>query len=629
MTTLALVCADSDLLPSLPSRFSIEVFPEVPSFLERARSGLSSIGVAVLGPATPTPIQVAQRICGRSDDLEVLIVCAHRRRAEMTRLLQLAPFLSPNVRCFEVGPDLAQEIELAVERTNLRRRNQAALQAAQWSLDHAPPPAPSGRIVLEHALQFAPIAVLLATAEGLLVGVNERARELLPEATLGASLPPTLRPFVAPAQDDVAVRRAVVALDDTRRVEVTASHVGPHQPVMLVLQDVSDRLAAEEERRRLAKRIQTAQKLESLADLAGGVAHDFNNLLTTIIGNVELARWQLSAESPALERLSQVELAAEKAADLSRQMLAYAGKGPTALQPIDVNAVVSDTIDILQAAIPKGASLSLALQPGLPTCTVDLAQFRHVVISIVTNASEAIGAGLSAIRISTYARAAAPEDAPAGTSAGPFVVLEVSDDGAGMDEATLARVFDPFFSTKFAGRGLGLAAALGIVRHHHGTIEIESELGVGTTVRAWWPVDHAAPPLASLAPAPVSSGLWSGTILLVDDEPAILSLISVVVQEWGLTVLTAGDGLEALDVYDAHADEIDVVLLDRTMPRLDGSQTFQELRRRSPDVKVIMASGYSEPSLGPHRVGQDGLLGFLQKPFSTAKLKETLAPVFR
>ncbi len=396
-----------------------------------------------------------------------------------------------------------------------------------------------------------------------------------------------------------------------------------------VIEDISEQKKAEEERRALDTRIRQAQKLESLGVLAGGIAHDFNNLLMVVLGNASLALQDLDAGSPLHHDIEQIETAAMRASELTKQMLAYSGKGHFVVEPTHLSKVVADMEQLLRSSVSRTVAVELALSRDLPLVDADVSQLRQVVMNLVSNAAEALGRESGMLEVRTGRLEAdralldslvVVDDLPEGE----YVFLEVRDSGAGMDEAVLARVFDPFFTTKFTGRGLGLAAVLGIVRGHRGGIRIESQPGEGTRVMVLLPSTQIkAPPVETPAAAPREMAEddleIEGTVLLVDDEEGVRSMAHRMLERLGFRVLTAVDGLEAVDCFRRHHGEIRLVLLDMTMPRMDGVEAFRALRAIRPDVKVILTSGYSE-QMAAEQVGENGPAAFLQKPYRPADL---------
>jgi len=393
--------------------------------------------------------------------------------------------------------------------------------------------------------------------------------------------------------------------------------------------DVTARKRAEEERSRLEAQVQQAQKLESLGVLAGGIAHDFNNLLVGILGNADLALDELGPSSPARATVQEIVTAAKRAAELTRQLLAYSGKGRFIIGPVDINDLVREMAHLLDVSISKKALLRYNFASGLPAVMADASQIRQIVMNLIVNASEALEEKSGAIVITTgvmqcdrdYLKSMhLDEDLPDGL----YVYFEVSDTGCGMDAETRDRIFDPFFTTKFTGRGLGLAAVLGIVRGHNGAIKVYSEPGRGTTFKVLLPAVET-PAACGHEPHAVTGGAWrgSGTILLVDDEPTVRALGTRILQRAGFEVITARDGREAVDLFRAQPDTIVCVLLDLTMPRLGGEDAYRELRRIRPDVCVVLSSGYNEQEVSQRFAGKK-LAGFIQKPYRAAVLLETI-----
>jgi signal transduction histidine kinase/CheY-like chemotaxis protein len=392
--------------------------------------------------------------------------------------------------------------------------------------------------------------------------------------------------------------------------------------IVSVSRDVTERVRHAEERRMLEERVRRAQKLESLALMAGGVAHDFNNLLTPILGDASLALMDLPTDSPVRARLQRIQRAAHHAASLTRQLLDYAGIGSLDVEPLDLSKLVQEMGELLRSAVSKRASLELALAPDLPAVEGDASQLSQVVMNLITNASEAIeaaGDGPGRIEVRSgrvelsrdqLARLFLGED----LAPGRFVFVEVEDSGSGMDEETRARVFDPFFTTKFTGRGLGLAAAHGIVRKHGGAVEIESALGRGTRVRVLFPSSGRGPRQAPPAATERSRWRTSGTVLVADDDEGARELVAETLERAGLSVLRAGDGAGAAAAFRANAAAVRLVVLDLTMPGAAGAEAFDEIRAVRAEVPILLVSGYSAESTEQRLAGRR-VDGFLQKPF--------------
>jgi len=397
--------------------------------------------------------------------------------------------------------------------------------------------------------------------------------------------------------------------------------------------DITDRKRSEQERLELERRLLYAQKLESLGILAGGIAHDFNNLLMAVLGNLDLALRKVSPVSPARLNIEQSAQAARRATDLTRQMLAYSGKGRFIVKPMDLSELVEENTHLFRASVARTATLDIRLGRSLPSIEADVGQVQQVIMNLITNAAEAIGDSSGRIIITTgmqecdaqCLKQSRLEDVP---PAGRFVYLEVSDTGCGMDEQTQQRLFDPFFTTKAPGRGLGMSAILGIVRGHGGSIFVESGPGRGTSIRILFPAFEGArtESVASAGAPAAEAGVpaMSGTVLVVDDEEIVRMVCKEMVETMGLQVLTAVDGRDAVDVFTRHADSISHVILDLSMPNMDGMAAFTELVRIKPGLKVILSSGYDEQD-SLQRLSGPGLAGFIQKPYSLQNLRDALA----
>jgi PAS domain S-box-containing protein len=467
---------------------------------------------------------------------------------------------------------------------------------------------------------------------------NRRMAEMLgyaPEEMVGRALSDFMFEEDVPAsQRNLAQRREGVAAQHDFRFRrkdgtelwtiVTGNPVTDEQGrVVSILGMITDITA-----RRQAEQAQLqSQKLESLGVLAGGIAHDFNNLLTAILGNVNLAQLCLPPLSPAKPYLENLEKSVQRATNLTRQMLAYSGKGRFTVAPMDLNHAVQELSHLLAVSISKKVSLRYQLQPDLPTMTAEATQIQQVVMNLVTNASEAIGdaEGIVTIRtgVQSCSEADLLRDFPGQTiEPGSFLTLEVSDTGQGMAPDVQARIFEPFFTTKFTGRGLGLSAMQGIVRGHRGGIRVYSEPGKGTTFKLIFPAGTEGLEPADNLSAP-DTWRGSGTILVVDDEEGVRSVAESLLRSMGFEVILAEDGQEALEVFQATPEPFRAVLMDLTMPHLNGVETFRELRRLSPDCRVVLTSGYNEQDAVQEFIGK-GLAGFVQKPFQREDLLAAL-----
>ncbi len=393
--------------------------------------------------------------------------------------------------------------------------------------------------------------------------------------------------------------------------------------------DITRRKQAESEKAALDRKLLESQKLESLGVLAGGIAHDFNNLLTTIVGHASITRLELPRHSQLQHHLEQIETGSQRAAELCQQMLAYAGQGRFLVQRVSLEKLVRDTIPLLEHSISKRASLRFEFQPGVPEVDVDATQIRQIIMNLVVNASDAIGDrdGTITVEIHTLSRNApqlAQAVLPPPPGEGDFACLRVTDTGAGMDAPTLSKIFDPFFTTKFAGRGLGLAAVLGIVRSHHGSLLVSSTVGIGSSFTLLLPASNTlVQSRESHTPFETRPHPLAGTVLLIDDEDGVRAVADQMFRTFGLKTLTAADGAEGLDLFQRHQASIALVLLDLTMPRMSGEETLRAIRALAPHLPVILMSGYNQSAVP--ELATDDRVSFLQKPFSLAALRKQIS----
>lgn len=391
------------------------------------------------------------------------------------------------------------------------------------------------------------------------------------------------------------------------------------------VRDQSAKKEAEKHRAMLEERVRHAQTTESLAILAGGIAHDFNNLLVGILGNADVLVSELPVGSRVRTGAENLRTAARRAAELTQQMLAYSGKGRFVLASLDLNGLVEEMPELLNLTLGRQVPIRLELLPDLPEAPGDLAQVRQVLLNLLLNAVDAIVDESGEIAVRTGVSTSAPEgfviclpgpEAPSSS----FVFVEVSDTGIGMDEGTMRRMFEPFFTTKFAGRGLGLAVVLGVVKAHHGSILVRSAPDGGTTIRVMLPtgsIDVERAPVSSTPP----SAKWRGTgrVLVVDDEVAVRHVASAILTRAGFEVVVAQNGFQALEFFDAEPDAFRLVLLDMTMPELGGAEVFHALRARRPNLPVLLSSGYDE-SQAVTELGSAFPVHFIQKPYEVAAL---------
>lgn len=388
--------------------------------------------------------------------------------------------------------------------------------------------------------------------------------------------------------------------------------------------DITDRLRADEERQALALRLQHTQKLESLGILAGGIAHDFNNLLAVILAGADLARSHPGLPTGARRDLDNVVSASETAAALCKQLLAYSGRGQLQVTPVNLTDLVSQMTRLLEVSLSKKARLACHLDSTLPLIAADAAQLQQVVMNLITNAADALGDETGTIGVSTSLATIGPEGLPdqrAGEPLGPgnYVCLEVTDTGCGMNEESRSRLLEPFYTTKVAGRGLGLAAVAGIVRGHHAGLTLVSAPGNGSTFRVFFPIPERPLPALVVRPAPMQDAESSGKILVVDDEPLVREVARRALERAGFEVVLAENGRQAVETFSQQPGRIALVLLDLSMPEMDGEQTLIELRRIQPKVQVLLSSGYDQSSTRRAPLG-GRVASFIQKPYTARAL---------
>ncbi|MBV1878612.1 MAG: response regulator [Pseudomonadales bacterium] len=412
------------------------------------------------------------------------------------------------------------------------------------------------------------------------------------------------------------------ALHDFNQIIETMRSYAP-----LVASELRRRMT-EEDSEQMQMRLTQAQKLESLGVLAGGIAHDFNNLLTGILGNAELGLEKISAGSDAQENLTVIRQSAVRAADLCRQMLTYAGQGLQKNLPLAINSLVTEMLQLLQVSISHQAELVLDLAENLPMVAGDASQISQIIMNLITNASEALNAGNGIIRLKTrfiycdkdYLSQSLIADQ---LNPGSYVFLEISDSGMGMNSETVERMFDPFYTTKFAGRGLGLSAVLGIVRGHGGTLRVTTEVGEGTSMSVLFPASTISVVETRRNLAVLPDALVGRTIVIADDDATVLATIAAILRSAGATVITANDGHEVVSlvrqIYAEVAAHIDLAVVDLTMPRMDGIETIEALLSIDPQMKAVLSSGYHREEIR-QQFDQAKQYSFLQKPFFSQDL---------
>jgi len=495
-------------------------------------------------------------------------------------------------------------------------------------------------------LKNAPGIIVAADPDGTVTFVNRTFSGIPPERVVGTSVLDHVLPEHRQTTQD-ALERALSA-GETVTYEVVANPLGVPVPVessvgplerdgriigvTIVSTDISERKRDDEERRKLEVGMQNAQRLESLGVLAGGVAHDFNNLLEVILGSADLALKDIAPEAQQRRWVEKIELAARRASELTKQMLAYAGQVTSVAEPLDLNALVAEMENLLKVSISKKVVLNHERGAEIAFVEADASQMRQVIMNLIMNASEAIGdeSGSVEIRVSevdvneeSVSRMCVGDD----LSAGRYVSLEVTDTGCGMAAETRSRLFDPFFTTKFAGRGLGLASVLGIVRAHGGAIEVRSQPNEGSTFRILLPVAASGASARSKdRGSPDRDWRGGGTLLVADDEESVREIVEEMLVRRGFTVITAADGREAVRIFGNISNQIDAVLLDLTMPHMDGDAALRKMRRLRPDLKAILWSGYEEQTARKRCDGQERI-ALLQKPFDAETLVDTLRTV--
>ena len=411
-----------------------------------------------------------------------------------------------------------------------------------------------------------------------------------------------------------------------RRIERFKTVV-PGYGQLYVFRDITEEKRVSEEKERLQAKLMEAQRLESLGRLAEGVGHEFNNLLTGIMGNAGLALDRLPPGDPVGGMLEDVIRASERAAAISRQLLAYSGDtGRSVAHPLNLSRLVEDLSGLAQASISKRVQLRLELEANLPLVEADPAKIRQVALNLIANGAEAIGNAGGTVRVKTGVAEIDAADAPdvRGLDAlapGRYVYLEVSDDGCGMDEETQSHIFDPFFTTKAAGRGLGLAAVLGIVRAHRGAIKVNSQPGKGSAFRVLLPVVAARIPESSTT-APAEHSDDAGTVLVMEDEPIVRRATLAALSQYGFDVRAAENGAVGVEMFEQMADTISLVLIDLVMPVMGGEEALARIKRIRPDVPVVICSGYNE--VESMRFNENDVAGIVKKPFTAKQLVDQL-----
>ncbi len=405
-------------------------------------------------------------------------------------------------------------------------------------------------------------------------------------------------------------RGKIVEIDaDDRPIRVAGS-----------VMDITEQKEAESKRIELELKMQQAQKLESLGVLAGGIAHDFNNLLTGILGNSDLLLYELPQSVEIQQRILEIKRATKLASELTNQMLAYSGKGSFIIEHINLNDLIVDMNSLLEASISKKVKISYSLMPEFPGIKGDATQIRQIVMNLILNGSDAIENN-GTIDVTTSKVTLTPPDLDKLTinfnlTPGEYVLFEVRDSGCGIDSEKLKQIFDPFFTTKFTGRGLGLAAVSGIIRSHNAGLLVESVINEGTSFKIYFPVSHEAyDPDNQVKQKHPSFKNKNLTVLIADDEKYIRDLTTKMLNISGYKVHLARNGREAIEVFGKKKDEISCILMDLTMPELDGREALTEIRKIDPNIPIIITSGYCEFDI-VSKFTNEKISGFLQKPYN-------------
>jgi signal transduction histidine kinase/CheY-like chemotaxis protein len=489
------------------------------------------------------------------------------------------------------------------------------------------------------------ITVTIATAIGFWLLVTLCSYLILQRLT--RSFTALMQGIATLQRGDFAGRIAITGDDEAARAAAAVNELA-----QALQERTEENSRLQEERLSLERQMLHAQKLESLGVMAGGIAHDFNNLLQSLLGNLELAQWHTIPDASISKYLDNAMKSGKNAARLTGLMLTYVGKGSASKTDLSLNELVNDNADLLNTAITAAVSLELTLAAELPTIRGDRAQLQQVLMNLLANAAEAVEAAVGHVMLATGVQLCDGIDLEASLveikpQPGRYVFVEVRDNGCGMDMETLSRIFDPFFSTKFTGRGLGLSAVIGIIRSHHGALFVTSVPGEGTTFRALFPALETAVPLSAFAlqqspsrdirgvesaavPVALSGSPLSGVVLVVDDEKPVLKVCEKLVKLCGFTVITACDGSEAVTVFREHQEEITLVLMDLTMPKMDGITAMNEIIAIKPDTRVILSSGFNESELGEHfTTPHHAYAGFIRKPYSMSELEAEIRRVLQ
>ena len=600
-------------------------------------SGLASSGeeaIALAGSLKPALVLMDISLGTGMDGIEaarhvqalgipVVFLTAFADDATLARAKDAAPY------GYLLKPFDERSLHSTIEMALYRHRMERELKASESRM----------RAIIEHALDL----VLILDGSGLVTYGSPAAAKILGYATgerVGQPAVDLIHPddrkaYAAILGDLVKTPGASLTLEiralhkngTPRLMEAVAQNAldvpGVHG-IVVNARDITERRQVELDRQLMEAKVQQSQKLESLGVLAGGIAHDFNNLLMGIMGHAGLALMDGNADPSLRRRLHQIEVAATRAAELTNQLLAYSGRGKFQIEPLSLSRLVDEMENLLETVISKKAILEHHYAPDLPLIDGDATQIRQVIMNLITNASDALGDRTGKITISIGIMESGPQTpCLAGTPPeGISVFLDVTDTGTGMEPDTLTRIFDPFFTTKFTGRGLGLAAVLGIMRGHHGAIQVTSRPEAGTSFRLLFPRSHQTHAPEVWEDPSVQAYQSQGVILVVDDEEAVRSVASSTLERCGFTVQTATNGREGLKAYREQENRIRAVVLDLTMPILSGDEVLADLRSGGipgSTVPVLLSSGYSSSDVAGN-LQRFGPIHFLQKPYHPGDL---------
>ncbi|HEX7452990.1 MAG TPA: ATP-binding protein [Polyangiaceae bacterium] len=600
------------------------------------------------------PLAAVEILCRAKGDDACRFIMAPPARVEghIQRYILKHPELAPRIARYEVQRFFQKRTDQQLVRANLELERSAQQRAQQLSLVNerlerdiaerraAEQALSASQELNERLIEALPGGVVHVRRDGAILRANGEALRIL-----GLSYDELSRGYIADFQtktifedgtvaevQDYPVARAIIT--GLPQPALTLGVTKPNSEISWAVfravptrdpatQEVNGAIATFidiTERKRLEEKLMHTQKLESLGVLAGGIAHDFNNLLVTILGNASLAMDQLQADPVTLPLLEEIELGARRAAELTRQMLDYSGQGKFKLQTLNLPDAAREMAGLLRGMIPKNVALHYQVQDGLKPIEADPAQIRQVIMNLITNAAESmteragrVVISVEEVQLSAHDLEEYPNHAAA---AGRFLSLEVKDDGCGMDDETRRRMFDPFFTTKFKGRGLGMAAVLGIVRSHGGAIRTDSQKGVGTRVRVLLPAKD--PPPAERA---AGSGT-RGTVLVVDDDQGVQSLVRRALTARGFGVITASSGEDALRLFEQHRRELSLIVMDVTMPQMSGVEALKRIRATGSDIPALLSSGYSAEVIGED---SPKFSAYLQKPYDVTELLRAVA----